>query len=40
MGTLDLVPTDLVDKLAPGLAAHCDRIGNEPIVTAYYASRS
>ena len=39
-GTLDHVPTDLVDRLAPGLAAHQDRIANDAIVTAYYASRS
>ena len=39
-GTLDHIPTDLVDKLAPGLVAHADRIGNEPIVTAYYGGRT
>ncbi len=38
-GTLDHVPTDLVDKLAPSLAAHEERIGNDPIVTAYYAAK-
>ncbi len=39
-GTLDHVPTDIVENLAPGLAAHRDRIAADPIVTAYYASRS
>jgi glutathione S-transferase len=39
-GTLDYIPTDLVDKLAPGLVKHEERIGNDPIVTAYYAARA
>ncbi len=39
-GTLDHVPSDLVDKLAPGLVQHEDRVANHPIVTAYYAARS
>ena len=39
-GTLDHVPTDFVDKLAPSLVAHEERIGNDPIVTAYYAARA
>jgi glutathione S-transferase len=39
-GTLDHVPIDLVDKLAPGLVKHEERIANDPIVTAYYASRT
>lgn len=39
-GTLDHVPTDLVDRLAPALVKHEERIGNSEIVTAYYASRS
>lgn len=39
-GTLDHVPTDLVDKLAPGLVQHEERVGNDPIVTAYYAARA
>lgn len=38
-GTLDHVPTDLVETLAPGLAQHQERVGNDPIVTAYYAAR-
>jgi glutathione S-transferase len=39
-GTLDHVPTDLVEKLAPGLVRHAERVGNDPIVTAYYAARA
>ena len=39
-GTLDHVPADLVDGLAPSLVEHQDRIANDPIVTAYYASRA
>lgn len=38
-GTLDHVPTDLVDTLAPVLVEHEERVGNAPIVTAYYESR-
>jgi len=37
-GTLDHVPVDLVDKLAPGLVEHEQRIASESIVTAYYES--
>lgn len=39
-GTLDHVPQDLVQRLAPALADHAKRIAEEPIVTAYYASRA
>lgn len=38
-GTLDHVPKDLVDRLAPALAGHQGRIEAEPVVKAYYASR-
>ena len=37
-GHLDHIPTDMVDKLAPNLAQHEERIANDPIVTAYYAA--
>ncbi len=37
-GTLDHVPTDLVDRLAPNLLAHEERIANDPVVTGYYES--
>lgn len=39
-GTLDHVPQDLVDRLAPNLAEHKARIEAHPAVTAYYASRA
>ncbi|MEM7083374.1 MAG: glutathione S-transferase family protein [Pseudomonadota bacterium] len=39
-GVLDHVPTDICDTLAPSVAAYGQRIGEEPIVTAYYASLS
>lgn len=39
-GTLDHVPVDLVDKLAPSLVQHEERVANHPIVTAYYAARA
>ena len=38
-GTLDHVPTDLVDNLAPALVAHEERVHNDAVVTAYYESR-
>jgi len=39
-GALDYIPADLVQKVAPGLIDHQQRIESDPIVTAYYASRS
>lgn len=36
-GILDHVPADLVDRLAPGLAAHRDRIARDPRVVSYSA---
>ncbi|MGB5256143.1 MAG: glutathione S-transferase family protein [Woeseiaceae bacterium] len=38
-GVLDHVPADLVQDLAPGLIAHNERVQNDPVVVAYYASR-
>lgn len=38
-GTLDYVPTDIVEKNAPNVAEHCKRIAAEPSVKAYYAGR-
>lgn len=38
-GTLDHVPADLVQNLAPGLAEHQERVAKDPRVLAYYASR-
>jgi len=34
-GILDHVPTDLVERLAPALAAHRERVANDPGVVAY-----
>ena len=39
-GNLDYVATDLVQRLAPGLVEHQERIEGDPRVAAYYASRS
>lgn len=36
-GRLDHVPTDLVQKVAPALNAHLQRIANIPAVAQYYA---
>lgn len=38
-GRIQHIPTDLVDRLAPGLVEHQARIEREPIVAAYYATR-
>ena len=38
-GQLDHVPTDLVQRLAPALDEHRQRVANDPIVVAYYESR-
>ena len=39
-GSLEHIPTDLVGDVAPDLVAHQERIGQEPIVEAYYAARA
>ena len=39
-GTLDHVPTNLVQQVAPALADHLERIEGEAIVEEYYASRA
>jgi len=39
-GKLEYVPTDLVQRLAPALIEHQERIEGDPRVAAYYASRS
>ncbi|MBA3056323.1 MAG: glutathione S-transferase family protein [Gammaproteobacteria bacterium] len=36
-GRLDYVPADLVDKVAPALNAHMQRIAQNPAVAQYYA---
>lgn len=38
-GQLDHVPTDLVERVAPGLIAHEQRVSNDPVVVAYYDYR-
>ena len=37
-GTLDHIPPNFVDELAPNLAAHEERIAADPVVVAYYES--
>lgn len=37
-GILDHIPVDLVDRVAPKLAEHCERIAAHPGITAYYES--
>jgi glutathione S-transferase len=39
-GDLDHVPTDLVGRLAPRLAEHASLVASDPLVVAYYQSRS
>lgn len=39
-GNLDHVPTDLVQRLAPKLVEHQERVQGDPRVVAYYASRA
>lgn len=38
-GTLDHVPTDLPDRVAPLLVAHHDRVKSHPKIVEYYAQR-
>ena len=38
-GILDHVPTDLVEKTAPALLQHFERVSNDPGVAAYYKKR-
>jgi glutathione S-transferase len=39
-GDLDHVPTDLVERLAPLLVAHEQRVAGDPVVVSYYESRT
>ncbi len=39
-GILDYVPKDIVQRVAPGLFEHKERIDADPRVRAYYATRS
>lgn len=38
-GALDHIPADIVDKHAPLLAKHCERVKSQPRIAAYYAAR-
>jgi glutathione S-transferase len=38
-GQLEHIPTDLVERVAPLLIGHEQRVTNDPVVIAYYASR-
>ena len=38
-GVLDHIPADIVDRNAPLLAKHFDRVQNHPKIAAYYAAR-
>jgi len=38
-GALDHVPTDIVERHAPLLAKHLERVKNHPKIAAYYAAR-
>ncbi len=38
-GALDHIPADIVDKQAPLLAKHLERVKNHPKIVAYYAAR-
>lgn len=39
-GRLDHIPTDLVEKVAPALLAHRQRVADTPAIAQYYASRA
>lgn len=38
-GALDHIPADIVDKNAPLLARHLERVNSQPKIAAYYAAR-
>jgi len=38
-GQLDHIPTDLVERVAPKLIPHEQRVSKDPVVVAYYESR-
>ena len=39
-GTLDHIPTDIVERVAPGLVEHQERVEGDRRVAAYYATRA
>ena len=38
-GALDHIPKDLVDRVAPELVKHFERVANRPEIAQYYARR-
>ena len=38
-GVLDYMPKDLVDRVAPALVKHAERLAAQPKIAAYYAAR-
>jgi len=38
-GVLDHIPKDLVDRIAPSLVKHSERVTNHPKVAEYYKRR-
>jgi glutathione S-transferase len=36
---LDHIPKDLVDRVAPALVQHNERVASNPKIAAYYAAR-
>jgi prostaglandin-H2 D-isomerase / glutathione transferase len=38
-GALDHIPKDLVDRVAPSLVKHFERVANHPVVAEYYKRR-
>jgi hypothetical protein len=38
-GALDHIPADIVDRQAPLLAKHFERVKDQPKVAAYYEAR-
>jgi glutathione S-transferase len=38
-GALDHIPADVVDRSAPLLAQHLERVTSHPKIAAYYAAR-
>lgn len=39
-GVLDHIPKDLVDRIAPLLVRHAERLAANPKIAAYYAARN
>jgi glutathione S-transferase len=38
-GALDYIPKDLVDRVAPQLVQHLERVGGHPKIAEYYKRR-